>query len=107
MSARTRLLRPYPALNGRACGLCRVSRKGYQRLEAWARAFSPVRAFGIEGTGSYGAGLTRSLQMGEYRILEVNWPDRSVRRRKGKDDTIDAEAAARAVLSGQEPEVAQ
>jgi transposase len=78
-----------------------VSREGYQRLEAWARAFGPVRAFGIEGTGSYGAGLTRSLQTGGYRVLEVNRPDRSARRRKGKDDTIDAEAAARAVLSGQ------
>ena len=78
-----------------------VSREGYQRLEAWARAFGPVRAFGIEGTGSYGAGLARNLQAGGYRVLEVNRPDRSARRRKGKDDTIDAEAAARAVLSGQ------
>src|SRR3982750_3938949 len=78
-----------------------VSREGYQRLEAWTRAFGPVRAFGIEGTGSYGAGLARNLQAGGYRVLEVNRPDRSARRRKGKDDTIDAEAAARAVLSGQ------
>src|SRR3712207_925400 len=70
-------------------------------LRPRARAFGPVRAFGIEGTGSYGAGLTRTLQTGGYRVLEVNRPDRSARRRKGKDDTIDAEAAARAVLSGQ------
>ena len=39
-----------------------VSREGYRHLEAWARAFGPVRAFGIEGTGSYGAGLSRALQ---------------------------------------------
>ena len=61
-----------------------VSREGYQRLEAWARAFGRVRAFGMEGTGSYGAGLARNLQTGGYRVLEVNRPDRSARRRKGK-----------------------
>jgi hypothetical protein len=38
-----------------------VSRKGYRELEIWARSFGCVRAFGIEGTGSYGAGLSRAL----------------------------------------------
>ena len=78
-----------------------VSRDGYRRIEAWARAFGPVRAFGIEGTGSYGAGLSRALREAGHRVLEVNRPDRSARRRHGKDDTLDAEAAARAVLGGQ------
>ena len=78
-----------------------VSRDGYRRIETWARAFGPVRAFGIEGTGSYGAGLSRALREAGHRVLEVNRPDRSARRRHGKDDTLDAEAAARAVLGGQ------
>ncbi len=39
-----------------------VNREGYLRIETWARAFGPVRAFGIEGTGSYGAGLSRALR---------------------------------------------
>ena len=78
-----------------------VSRGGYLRIETWARAFGPVRAFGIEGTGSYGAGLSRALREAGHRVLEVNRPDRSARRRRGKDDPLDAEAAARAVLGGQ------
>ncbi len=78
-----------------------VSHDGYRRIETWARAFGPVRAFGIEGTGSYGAGLSRALREAGHRVLEVNRPDRSARRRHGKDDTLDAEAAARAVLGGQ------
>ena len=78
-----------------------VSRDGYRRIETWARAFGPVRAFGIEGTGSYGAGLPAPCGKRVHRVLEVNRPDRSARRRNGKDDTLDAEAAARAVLGGQ------
>ena len=78
-----------------------VSRGGYLRIETWGRAFGPVRAFGIEGTGSYGAGLSRALREAGHRVLEVNRPDRSARRRRGKDDPLDAEAAARAVLGGQ------
>ncbi len=57
-----------------------VSRDGYRRIEAWARSFGPVRAFGIEGTGSYGAGLSRALREAGHRVLEVNRPDRSARR---------------------------
>ena len=78
-----------------------ASRKGYRQIETWARAFGQVRAFGVEGTGSYGAGLSRALQKAGHRVLEVNRPDRSARRRHGKDDPLDAEAAARAVLGGQ------
>jgi transposase len=78
-----------------------VSREGYRRIEAWARSLGVVRAFGIECTGSYGAGLSRALQASGLRVLDVNRADRSTRRRHGKDDPLDAEAAARAVLSGQ------
>jgi transposase len=78
-----------------------VSREGYRQIEAWARSFGSVRAFGIECTGSYGAGLSRALQASGYRVVDVNRADRSARRRHGKNDPLDAEAAARAVLSGQ------
>ena len=60
-----------------------------------------VSAFGVEGTGSYGAGLASFLRRSGHRIVEVNRGDRRSRRSKGKTDTLDAEAAARAVLSGQ------
>ena len=74
---------------------------GYAQLEAWARALGRVRCFGIEGTGSYGAGLAGFLRRGGHRVVEVNRADRRARRNNGKSDSGDAEAAARAVLSGQ------
>jgi transposase len=77
-----------------------ASREGYGRLKAWGRSFGTVRAFGVECTGSYGAGLSRALAAAGHRVLEVNRIDRGTRRRHGKDDALDAEAAARAVLSG-------
>jgi transposase len=73
---------------------------GYGQLERWAVGLGPVEAFGIEGTGSYGAGLARFLRERGRRIVEVNRPDRATRHRLGKSDPIDAEMAARAVLSG-------
>jgi transposase len=69
-------------------------------LEHWARSLGEIDAFGVEGTGSYGAGLARFLREQKYRVIEVNRPDRSTRRRLGKSDPTDAEMAARAVLSG-------
>src|SRR4051812_544223 len=78
-----------------------ASRRGYQELEAWARSFGPVRAYGVEGSGSYGAGLSRFLQAGGHTVLEVNRPHRQLRYQQGKSDPLDAEGAARAVLSGQ------
>ena len=75
--------------------------KGYRDLEAWAMSLGVVRAIGIEGTGSYGAGLCRFLRARGCEVLEVNRPNRQLRHKKGKSDTVDAESAARAVLSGQ------
>ena len=75
--------------------------KGYRDLEAWAMSLGAVRAIGIEGTGSYGAGLCRFLRGRGCEVLEVNRPNRQLRHKKGKSDTVDAESAARAVLSGQ------
>ena len=73
---------------------------GYGQLERWSRKLGEVRAFGIEGTGSYGAGLARFLTGRGFTVVEVNRPDRLTRYRKGKSDPTDAEAAARAVLAG-------
>ena len=75
--------------------------RGYQALQAWARSLGSICAFGIEGTGSYGAGLSRFLCDHDYPVFEVNHPHRQLRRQKGKDDTLDAEGAARSVLAGQ------
>jgi transposase len=60
-----------------------------------------VSAWGVEGTGSYGAGLARFLAANGQRVVEVNRPDRAARRRHGKSDPIDADAAARAVQAGE------
>lgn len=73
---------------------------GYAALAAWAQQLGRPWAFGIEGTGSYGAGVASSLRRRGYKIVEVNRGDRRGRRSNGKSDTLDAEAAARAVLSG-------
>jgi transposase len=78
-----------------------VSAQGYRDLEAWARSLGPIRAFGIEGTGCYGAGLSRALQARGHAVLEVNRSNRQSRHQHGKSDPLDAENAARAVLGGQ------
>jgi transposase len=75
--------------------------EGYESLLWWAEGFGPVRSAGLEGTGSYGAGLTRHLKERGVEVLEVERPKRRHLRRKGKSDPIDAEAAARAVLAGE------
>ena len=68
---------------------------------AWARSLGEPVAWGVEGTGSYGAGLARFLAAHSQRVLEVNRPDRAARRRRGKSDPVDADAAARAVQAGE------
>ena len=73
---------------------------GYAELEGWSRNLGEIKAFGIEGIGSYGADVTRFLTCRGYRVMEVNRPDRTTRYRKGKSDPTDAEMAARAVLAG-------
>ena len=73
---------------------------GYRELERWSRDMGEIRTFGIEGTGSYGAGIARFLTAQGHAVIEVNRPDRSTRHRKGKSDPTDAEMAARAVLAG-------
>ncbi|MER5833001.1 transposase [Streptomyces sp. NPDC002130] len=66
----------------------------------WARKRGTVRRAGVEGTGTFGAGLSRYLLAQHVEVFEVNRPDRTARRLLGKSDSLDAQAAARAVLSG-------
>ena len=74
---------------------------GYENLVNWARGFGPLERAGVEGTGSFGAGLTRFLQEAEgTKVFEVIRPKRRDQYRSGKSDPIDAEAAARSVLAG-------
>ena len=73
---------------------------GYRQLLSWLRRHGQLSAVGVEGTGTYGAGLTRFLLDQGVRVLEADRPDRRTRRRRGKSDPVDAEAAARAVLAG-------
>ena len=73
---------------------------GYARLLAWLRGFGTVHLVGIEGTGSYGAGLARHVAAAGIRIVEVDRSDRQDRRRQGKSDPLDAVSAARAAQSG-------
>ena len=70
---------------------------GYARLLGWLQSFGTVGLVGIEGTGSYGAGLARHIAAARIRVVEVDRPDR---RRHGKSDPLNAVSAARAALSG-------
>jgi transposase len=74
--------------------------QGYTQLLAWLSGWGPLAVVGVEGTGSYGAGLARHLAGHDIAVAEVNRPDRASRRRRGKTDAYDAEAAARTVLAG-------
>jgi transposase len=73
--------------------------KGFRQLRVWMSGFGVIDRVGIEGTGSYGAGLSRHFARAGVEVLEVCRHDRQRRRMKGKSDTVDAEAAARAALA--------
>ena len=74
---------------------------GYRQALKWLRRLGEVERVGVEGTGSYGAGLTAYLQSEGVVVVEVNCPNRQRRRSHGKSDPVDALAAARAVLGGE------
>jgi transposase len=79
-----------------------ASAAGYrQALELACRSAPGRRVWAVEGTGSYGAGLTRFLQQRGERVLEVERPRRSGGRGRGKTDRLDALRAARAFLAGE------
>ena len=73
---------------------------GYEELLDWLTSHGRVVAVGVEGTGSYGAGIARHLSSHGVPIIEVDRPDRRMRRHQGKSDPVDAVAAARAVQAG-------
>src|SRR5439155_3645114 len=73
---------------------------GYAQLVVWLNGFGRIHKVGIEGTGSYGAALSRYLHATGVTVIEVNRPDRAQRRLVGKSDPLDAYAAAEAVLAG-------
>ena len=72
---------------------------GYRDLLAWLCRHGELARVGVEGTGAYGAALTRYLTGEGVTVVEVDRPDRRARRAKGKSDPLDAYAAARAALS--------
>jgi transposase len=74
---------------------------GYRELLSWLQQFGRVDRVGVESTASYGAGLTRYLLGAGIHVIEVNQPHHQLRHRRGKSDAIDAEGAARKVLSGE------
>ena len=73
---------------------------GYERLLSWLTGFGEVLRVGVEGTGSYGVGLSRLLHTRGVEVVEVDRPNRQMRRKVGKSDPTDAVSAARAALSG-------
>ena len=74
---------------------------GYEKMKNWLQSQGRIARVGVEGTGSYGAGLTRHLTKIGVEVVEVNRPNRQLRRRLGKTDVTDAQGAARAALNGQ------
>lgn len=82
-------------------GFFSADRAGYRDLIAWASGLGDQLTFAIEGTGSYGAGLTSAVRRSGTGVVEVMRADRRDRKLRGKSDTLDAENAARAELAGQ------
>lgn len=74
--------------------------RGYQALLTWLGSFGQLERVGVEGTGAYGAALSRFLRSVSVQVVEVDRPDRKTRRARGKSDPIDAYTAALAALSG-------
>lgn len=81
-------------------GVFSATSTGYEELATWLASFGAVAKVGVEGTGSYGAGLARTLEADGVDVREVTRVNRQHRRRHGKSDPADAVAAARAVLNG-------
>ncbi len=78
-----------------------TTRQGYRAMLAWMRSFGELKRIGVESTGSYGAGLLRYMQAAGIEVLEVTTPDRHDRRKRGKNDDLNAQNAAHAAFAGQ------
>ena len=77
-----------------------TTRQGYKQMLLWMRTFGQLQRIGIESTGTYGAGSLRYMQNASVEVLEVTAPDRSDRRKRGKDDDLDAQNAAHVAFAG-------
>ena len=77
-----------------------TTRHGFKQMLTWMRSFGQLRRVGVEATGTYGAGLLRYLQAAGVEVLEVTTPDKGDRRKRGKNDDLDAENAAHAAFAG-------
>jgi transposase len=77
-----------------------TTKAGHRELAAYLASFGSLTRVGVEGTGSYGVGLSRYLRSIGVEVVEVDRPNRQARRRTGKSDPVDAVEAARAALSG-------
>jgi transposase len=77
-----------------------TTRQGYKQMLAWMRSFGQLQRVGLEATGTYGAGLLRYLGKAGVEVLEVTAPDKADRRKRGKNDDLDAQNAAHAALTG-------
>src|SRR3984893_14583504 len=77
-----------------------TTRQGYRQMLAWMRSFGTLRRIGVEATGTYGAGLLRYMQQAGIEVLEVTTPDKHDRRKRGKNDDLDAQNAAHAAFPG-------
>ncbi|MEV8252324.1 IS110 family transposase [Microbacterium sp. NPDC076768] len=78
----------------------RADGRGYAQIIAFLREHGDVARVGVEGTGSYGAGLSRALSVAGVSVIEVARQDRQARRKRGKSDPLDAHQAAVSVLAG-------
>jgi transposase len=74
--------------------------RGYSKLITWMQSFGEVICVGVEGTGTYGAGISERLNKAKIDVVEVNRPTRQARRQNAKSDAVDAVSAARSALSG-------
>ena len=77
-----------------------TTRQGYKQMLTWMRSFGQLRRIGVEATGTYGAGLLRYMQNAGVEVLEVTTPDTHDRRKRGKNDDLDAQNAAHAAFAG-------
>src|SRR5699024_126259 len=81
---------------------CSASAAGYGKVVDLFTRLGHVVKVGVEGTGSYGAGIARALTLEGFKVIEVMRTNRQARRRRGKSDPLDAHQAAMAMLSGVE-----
>jgi transposase len=80
-----------------------TTRHGYRQMLVWMRTFGSLQRVGIEATGTYGAGLLRYMLTAGVEVLEVTTPDQHDRRKRGKNDDLDAQNAAHAAFARKRP----